>query len=42
MRIEVSGSESTGALPAAIETAAYRIVVEAMTNAVAAAPTVRY
>jgi signal transduction histidine kinase len=34
MRIEVSGSESTGALPAAIETAAYRIVVEAMTNAV--------
>ncbi len=32
--IEVSGSEPAAALPAAIETAAYRIVVEAMTNAV--------
>lgn len=32
--IEVSGSGSATALPAAIETAAYRIVVEAMTNAV--------
>jgi signal transduction histidine kinase len=32
--IEVSGSEPATALPAAIETAAYRVVVEAMTNAV--------
>jgi signal transduction histidine kinase len=34
MSIEVSGSEPAAPLPAAIETAAYRIVVEAMTNAV--------
>jgi len=32
--IDVSGSESADGLSAAIETAAYRIVVEAMTNAV--------
>jgi signal transduction histidine kinase len=32
--IDVSGPESAAGLPAAIETAAYRIVVEAMTNAV--------
>ena len=34
MEIEVTGSNPRGALPAAIETAAYRIAVEAMTNAV--------
>jgi signal transduction histidine kinase len=34
LEIDVSGSESSGALPAAIETAAYRIAVEAMINAV--------
>jgi signal transduction histidine kinase len=34
MEIDVTGSNPAGSLPAAIETAAYRIVVEAMTNAV--------
>jgi signal transduction histidine kinase len=34
MIIEVSGEDSFGPLPAAIETAAYRIAVEAITNAV--------
>ena len=34
MEIDVAGSDPSGPLPAAIETAAYRIVVEAMTNAV--------
>ncbi len=34
MIIEVSGPETTAPLPAAVETAAYRIAVEAMTNAV--------
>ena len=34
LRSTSSGSEPPGPLPAAIETAAYRIVVEAMTNAV--------
>ncbi|GAA4593578.1 hypothetical protein GCM10023194_58180 [Planotetraspora phitsanulokensis] len=34
MSIEVIGAESTPALPAAVETAAYRIAVEAITNAV--------
>jgi two-component system, NarL family, sensor kinase len=34
LRIDVSGSEPSDALPAAIETAAYRIAVEAMINAV--------
>ena len=34
VEIDVVGSEPPGPLPAAIETAAYRIVVEAMTNAV--------
>ena len=34
MEIDVVGSDPRGPLPAAIETAAYRIVVEAMTNAV--------
>jgi signal transduction histidine kinase len=34
MIIEVSGKDSLGPLPAAIETAAYRIAVEAMTNAI--------
>lgn len=33
LQIEVSGSDAPHPLPAAIETAAYRIVVEAMTNA---------
>ncbi len=32
--IDVSGPETTGPLPAAVETAAYRIVVEALTNVV--------
>jgi signal transduction histidine kinase len=32
--IDVTGPEATGPLPAAVETAAYRIAVEAMTNAV--------
>jgi signal transduction histidine kinase len=34
MEIEVAGSDPAGPLPAAIETAAYRIAIEAMTNAV--------
>ena len=34
MEIDVTGSNPAGSLPAAIETAAYRIAVEAMTNAV--------
>jgi signal transduction histidine kinase len=34
MEIDVDGSSRPGPLPAAIETAAYRIAVEAMTNAV--------
>jgi two-component system NarL family sensor kinase len=34
MEIQVDGSNPPGPLPAAIETAAYRIAVEAMTNAV--------
>ena len=34
MIIDVSGPETTGPLPAAVETAAYRIVVEALTNVV--------
>jgi signal transduction histidine kinase len=34
MEIDVAGSDPSGPLPAAIETAAYRMVVEAMTNAV--------
>ncbi len=34
MEIDVDGSDTRGPLPAAIETAAYRIAVEAMTNAV--------
>jgi signal transduction histidine kinase len=34
LTIEVTGDEPIGALPAAVETAAYRIVVEAITNAV--------
>jgi signal transduction histidine kinase len=34
MEIDVTGSNPAGSLPAAIETAAYRIVVEAMTNSV--------
>jgi len=34
MEIDVTGSNPPGSLPAAIETAAYRIAVEAMTNAV--------
>ena len=34
MEIDVDGSNPRGPLPAAIETAAYRIAVEAMTNAV--------
>ena len=34
MEIDVTGSDPSGPLPAAIETAAYRMVVEAMTNAV--------
>jgi signal transduction histidine kinase len=34
MEIDVGGSHPPGPLPAAIETAAYRIAVEAMTNAV--------
>jgi signal transduction histidine kinase len=34
LRIDVSGSEPSDALPAAIETAPYRIAVEAMINAV--------
>ncbi|GAA4558317.1 sensor histidine kinase [Planotetraspora kaengkrachanensis] len=34
MSIEVIGAEGTPALPAAVETAAYRIAVEAITNAV--------
>ena len=34
LTIDVTGDEPTGPLPAAVETAAYRIVVEAITNAV--------
>jgi signal transduction histidine kinase len=34
MEIDVDGSDARGPLPAAIETAAYRIAVEAMTNAI--------
>ena len=34
LTIEVTGNEPTGPLPAAVETAAYRIVIEAITNAV--------
>jgi len=34
MIIEVSGQDALGSLPAAVETAAYRIAVEAVTNAV--------
>ena len=34
LTIDVTGTEPTGPLSAAVETAAYRIVVEAMTNAV--------
>lgn len=34
MIIEVSGQDSLGSLPAAVETAAYRIAAEAVTNAV--------
>jgi signal transduction histidine kinase len=34
LTIDVSGNEPTAPLPAAVETAAYRIVVEAVTNAV--------
>jgi signal transduction histidine kinase len=34
MEIDVGGPNPSGPLPAAIETAAYRIAVEAMTNAV--------
>jgi signal transduction histidine kinase len=34
LAIEVIGNEPIGSLPAAVETAAYRIVVEAITNAV--------
>jgi signal transduction histidine kinase len=34
LTIDVSGKEPTAPLPAAVETAAYRIVVEAVTNAV--------
>ena len=34
LTIEVTGAEPIGPLPAAVETAAYRIVVEALTNAI--------
>jgi signal transduction histidine kinase len=34
LTIEVTAEESIGSLPAAVETAAYRIVVEALTNAI--------